>query len=196
MKIYPAIAIIEFTDIITGMKSTDLMLKKSPVSMLKAGTISGGHYITLLGGSVAAVEEAFNEGLSNAHSKIADSVFIPDISEKTFDAIMGRRLSVSEESITIIETKKLATLVGAVDKAVKATEIEIIYLRMGDSLGGRAYAIISGKLEQIEVASEIVTSIKGIQSTIIPQIDKDYAKHIEAGTRFNLHENQILEGGE
>ncbi|MFQ5584163.1 MAG: BMC domain-containing protein [Calditrichia bacterium] len=50
MKIYPAIALIEISNIAAGIKVGDAMLKKSPIALLKTGTVSRGKYLVLVGG--------------------------------------------------------------------------------------------------------------------------------------------------
>ncbi len=201
MERFPAIAIIEFNDIVTGLKATDLMLKSSPVSMLKTGTVSRGHYVTMIGGSVASVEEAYREGLSSSEGRIADMTILPDISEMAYDAILGGTRKMSKDSSGILETSSIASIVKAADSAVKGAEVDIVLMRLGDSLGGRSFIVFTGELHEIQAAIDI--GISAIQSTgkisgstIIPMIDPEFARHIEGGTRFNYNETQTLEGGE
>ena len=53
MKIYPAIAALEFDDIAAGVAATDAMLKRAPIAFFKSGTITHGRYLTLIGGTTA-----------------------------------------------------------------------------------------------------------------------------------------------
>ena len=53
MKKYPAIAVLEFSSIADALFCTDALLKKAPIAMLKSGTVSGGRYLIILGGSTA-----------------------------------------------------------------------------------------------------------------------------------------------
>ena len=64
MKQYPTLAVIEFASIADGIYCADALLKKAPISMIKAGTASQGRYLIILGGSTAAVEESLNEALA------------------------------------------------------------------------------------------------------------------------------------
>ena len=65
MKDYPAIAVLEFGSIADGIYSTDAMLKKAPIAMIKSGTVSGGRYLIILGGSTASVRRRTARPRSN-----------------------------------------------------------------------------------------------------------------------------------
>ena len=72
MKKHPAIAVIEFSDIPTGMSATDAMLKKAPIAFVKCGSITRGRYLTLIGGSTASVDESLREGLAHGGPGVLD----------------------------------------------------------------------------------------------------------------------------
>ena len=72
MKKHPALAIVEFSDIPTGMFATDAMLKKAPIAFVKCGTISRGRYLTLIGGTTASVDESLAEGLVHGGDSVLD----------------------------------------------------------------------------------------------------------------------------
>ena len=155
MKKYPAIALIEFSSIATGVIAGDAMVKKSPISMLKTGTVSRGKYLVLIGGSTASVEESFKEGLNVGVSTVVDKVFLPDIHPQVLDAMLGKRQKVSYEAFGIIETTSIAATIEAADAGIKGAVVDIIEIRMGDALGGKAFVMMSGKVEDVEAAVEI-----------------------------------------
>ena len=68
MKKFPAIAVVEFSSIADGIFCTDALLKKAPIAMLKSGTVSGGRYLVIIGGSTASVEESLNEAIAVAQA--------------------------------------------------------------------------------------------------------------------------------
>jgi microcompartment protein CcmL/EutN len=58
----PALALLEFDSVAAGIHAADLMVKRAPIALLKAGTVHPGHYLVLVGGTVASVEEAWRAG--------------------------------------------------------------------------------------------------------------------------------------
>jgi microcompartment protein CcmL/EutN len=193
MKKYPAIALIEFSSIATGVIAGDAMVKKAPISMLKTGTVSRGKYLVLIGGSTASVEESFKEGLSVGAAAIVDKVFLPDIHPQVLDAMLGERKKVIYEAFGIIETTSIAATIEAADAGIKGAVVDIIEIRMGDALGGKAFVIMNGKVEDVEAAVEIgmnAITNKALwrNKIIIPLLHEEIAKQIDISTRFAVTE--------
>ena len=201
MKKYPAIALIEFSSIATGVTASDAMVKKAPISMLKAGTVSRGKYLVLIGGSTASVEESFKEGLNVGSEAVVDKVFLPDIHPQVLDAMLGKRKKVIYESFGIIETTSIAASIEAADAGIKGAVVDIIEIRMGDALGGKAFVMMNGKVEDVEAAVEIgmnAITNKALwrNKIIIPSLHPEMAKQIDISTRFGLAEYRKLPGDE
>jgi microcompartment protein CcmL/EutN len=201
MKKYPAIALIEFSSIATGVIAGDAMVKKAPISMLKAGTVSRGKYLVLIGGSTASIEESFKEGLSVGAAAVVDKVFLPDIHPQVLDAMLGERKKVSYEAFGIIETISIAATLEAADAGIKGAVVDIIEIRMGDALGGKAFMMMNGKVEDVEAAVEIgmnAITNKALwrNKIIIPSLHQEMAKQIDISTRFALAEYRKLPGDE
>ena len=57
-----ALALLEFSGAAAGILAVDRMLKMAPVALLRCGTVHPGRYLALVGGSVAATEEAHAAG--------------------------------------------------------------------------------------------------------------------------------------
>ena len=87
MKTYPAIALIEYSSIATGILASDAMLKKAPITVIKSGTVHNGKYLVLIGGSVASVEESYVKGLAIDPDNIIDSVILPNVHQQLHDSI-------------------------------------------------------------------------------------------------------------
>ncbi|MCU0642814.1 MAG: BMC domain-containing protein [bacterium] len=201
MKKYPAIALIEFSSIATGVMAGDAMIKKAPISMLKSGTVSRGKYLVLIGGSTGSVEESFKEGLNFGASAVVDKVFLPDIHPQVLEAMLGTRRKVIYESFGIIETTSIAATIEAADAGIKGAVVEIIEMRMGDAIGGKAFVMLNGKVEDVAAAVEIgmnAITNKALwrNKIIIPSLHREMAKQIDITTRFAQAEYQKLPGDE
>ena len=201
MKKYPAIALLEISGIATGIYCADVMIKCAPITVLKSGTVHNGKYLILIGGSVASVEEAFYKGLTAAKDEIIDHVFLPDIHEQVHDAMLGQRAECSREAIGIIETASVAAIIQSTDAAIKQTDISIVEIRIADHLGGKAFSIINGEIENIQIAVEIAEERTTkpefwLGETVIPNLHRDIGAQIAQSTYFGQLKIQQLAEGE
>lgn len=201
MKRYPAIALIEYSDIASGIHAGDAMIKRAPISMLRTGTVSQGKYLVLIGGEVAPVEEAFAEGVSKGGESVVDCVILPQVHDQVYDAVLGMRMLCKAESVGIVDTRSVSAIIRCSDAAVKGAAIDIVEMRLGDQLGGKAFAIYNGSLEDVEAAIDIakdrdegLSSI--IRTKIIPKLDGEMARQLDTTTQFNKAVTQMLSDGE
>ncbi|NQU67184.1 MAG: BMC domain-containing protein [Candidatus Marinimicrobia bacterium] len=198
---YPAIAIIEFKHIPAGIFTSDAMVKKAPVTVLRSGTVHNGKYIVMLGGSVASVEESYHEGLARGEGSIIDQLFLPAVHAQVHEAILGSRLPITSESLGIIETSTLSAVVKGADKALKGTDVSLVELRLADDIGGKGLAIFCGKIEEVSTAIELARSVvepltNWLSETLIPRLSGEILKQIEHSTSFSDSKLQLLQGGE
>jgi microcompartment protein CcmL/EutN len=200
MKKAPALAILEFSDIPSGMDATDAMLKKAPVGFVKSGTITRGRFLTLIGGTEGAVEEALQEGLRRAGTRVLDHLMLADVHPRVYDAILGGRRSAGLNPLAVIETDTVATNVRAAELALKGTPVELVELRLADSgLSGKGVSIYQGELPDIEAAVEIVTAFLResggeFRYTIISAPHEALARQIGSGTSFDSASLLELDG--
>ena len=145
-KRHGAMALLEFESISTGILASDRMVKRSPVALLRCGTIHPGRFLVLVGGSVASTEEAFMAGLEvgEAERAVSGSIFLGDIHPMLHDAVLGERREITGDALAVIETHSSPALLAAVDAAVKSTPVVLSEVRLGDDLGGRALALLAG----------------------------------------------------
>jgi microcompartment protein CcmL/EutN len=190
MKKAPALAVIEFSDIPSGIDATDAMLKKAPIAFVKSGTITRGRFLTLIGGSTGAVEESLGEALFRAGGRVVDHLLLADVHPRVYDAILGGRRTSVTGSLAIIETDTVASSVRAAELALKGTPVELVELRLADSgLSGKGVSIYQGDLPDIEAAVEIVTGylreVGGeVRHTIISSPHEALGRQIGGGTSF------------
>ena len=126
---------------------------------------------------------------------------MPDIHEQVHDAILGRRNICAREAIGIVETSSVAATIQSADVAIKGTDIEIVEIRLADHLGGKAFAIFSGKIEDIQTAVEIAHEKTTNQdfwvgSKVIANLHPDMARQIDQSTYFGQIEPHLVDEGE
>lgn len=201
MNKYPSIALLEISSIASGILCTDSMIKRAPINVIKSGTVHNGKYLILIGGSVASVEESFHEGLTIAADQLIDKVFLPDIHEQVHDALFGQRSPCSEDAIGIIETSTVSASIQSADAAIKGASIDIVEIRLADHLGGKAFAIFKGDVEDVQsavaIAEERTTKSEfWLRQTVIPRLHIDMAGQIDQSTSFGQNDMLEVEGGE
>lgn len=200
-KTYPAIALIECSNLPAGISAADAMVKKSPIAMLKSGTVSQGKFLILVGGSTASVEEAYREGLRVAGRSVVDSLILPDVHPQVHRAILGHRQPCDADSLGILETHTVAAIIEAADAGVKGAEVAIVEMRLADGYGGKGYTLFSGKLEEVEAAMQIARERIGerrvITATqIIASLHPEVAREIVTNLRFSHSQKLDLPDGE
>lgn len=184
-----AIALLEFKTVATGILASDVMVKRSPIALLRCGTVHPGRFLILVGGSVASTEEAYAAGLNvgDIHGALHSKVFLGDVHPTLHDAVLGGRRDVEGDALAVVETHSSPPLLAAVDAAVKSTPVVLSEVRLGDDLGGHALALMSGDLFDVETALDICGERAGTQllaSTLLPRLDTDLRSVLDRGTRF------------
>lgn len=201
MKTYPAIALIEYASVASGVYAGDTMVKKAPISVIKCGTVHNGKYLMLIGGSVASVEESYAVGLTVCESCVLDNVILPDIHNQLHDGLLGRRIPCTEDALGIIETSTVASMLGATDAGVKGANVNIVEIRMANDLGGKALTLLNGKLEEVEAAvsiakDSVTNSDLWVRDKIIPRLHNDMRGQINRTTHFARVTLRKVEGSE
>jgi microcompartment protein CcmL/EutN len=182
-------ALLEFNTIAPGVLASDLMVKRAPIALLRCGTIHPGRFLILIGGSVASTQEAYKSGkeTGEAGGALSDSVFLGDIHPDLHDAVLGTRTDLTGDSLAVVETRSSPALLAAVDAAIKSTPVVLSEVRLGDDLDGHALALMSGDLQDVEVALDICSERAGEQllaRTLMPRLDSGLRSILDQGTRF------------
>ena len=188
-KRHGALALLEFENTPAGVLASDLMVKRAPIALLRCGTIHPGRYLILVGGSVASTEEAFAIGarLGKTEGTLRGSIFLGDVHPNLHDAVLGERRDLAGDALAVIETRSSPALLGAVDAAIKSTPVILAEIRLGDDLGGKALALLSGNLTDAETALGICADRAGEElaaRTLLPRLDPDLRQVLEQGTQF------------
>jgi microcompartment protein CcmL/EutN len=190
-KRHGALALLEFETIASGVRASDLMVKRAPIALLRCGTVQPGRFLILVGGSVASTEEAFTIGvrLGESERTLGGSVFLGDVHPSLHDAVLGERKELTGDALAVVETRSSPALLAAVDAAVKSTPVILSEVRLADDLGGHALALMSGDLTDAETALGICAERAGDQllaQSLLPRLDPDLRRVLDHGTRFGL----------
>ncbi|GAB4547889.1 MAG: BMC domain-containing protein [Anaerolineae bacterium] len=185
----PALALIEFNSIATGIQAGDAMVKKAPIASIKAGTVQPGKYLVLITGQVAEVEESLQTGVEWGGESVIDTVFLPQVHPAVVQAISGDRTEGVGPALGVIETRDVAATIQAADAGVKGAEVTLREIRLADGLGGKAFCLFQGEVQDVEAAVEIgVGSLPDpgvlINQVVIPQLHPEMGQNLETSSYF------------
>jgi len=189
MSKLPAIALIELGSVAAGTFAADKMVKRAQVDLMRAGTVQPGKYLILVGGGTAEVEESYREGMQVAGADVLDEVLLPDVHPRVVKALDGARSFNGHDSLVVLETSTVAAILRATDAAVKGAQVELAELRLGNGLGGRGVAVLTGELTDVEAAADIARrTLAGRNVTlchsIVSNVQDQFATRLEESTRF------------
>ena len=193
-----ALALLEFSSIVTGMLAGDAMAKKAPIARLAAGTVQPGKYLVLISGAVADVEESLEAGRAAGDSQLIDYVLLPQVHPSVVDTIAAgaARGGAAERpvlgpSLGVIETSTVAAAIHAADAGVKGARVSLMELRLADGLHGKGLVLFTGEVHDVEVAVDIGTRAIDasllVNHIVIPQLHGEMGANIVTVTRFGAN---------
>jgi microcompartment protein CcmL/EutN len=179
----PALALIEFNSIAIGIQAGDAMVKKAPIAGIKAGTVQPGKYLVLITGQVAEVEESLQAGVEWGGETVVDTVFLPQVHPAVVQTIGGDRVEGVGPALGVIETNDVAATIQAADAGVKGAEVTLREICLADGLGGKAFCLFRGEVQDVEAAVEIgVGSLPDpivlVNQVVIPQLHPEMGENL------------------
>lgn len=147
-----SLGLVELSSIAAGMQSADIMLKTSNVQLILSRTICSGKYMVLIGGDVAEVQSAVDAAVTTLEFAIIDTFVIPNVHPDIFPALSGHSKVEALESLGILESFSVASLIEGADAAVKAATVQLIEIRLAMALGGKAFCTITGDVAAVTSA--------------------------------------------
>ncbi|MCB8950488.1 MAG: BMC domain-containing protein [Ardenticatenales bacterium] len=186
---FPALALLEFSSIAAGIAAGDAMVKHAPVAAIQTGTVQPGHYLVLVTGDVASVEEAVKAGQEMGRETLRDQVFLPNVHPDVVRALGGQRQVPAGDALGIVETVAVAAAIGAGDAGIKGAEVDLIQIRLADGLGGKGLVFFTGLVSDVEAAVEIAATAAQphlLRQVVISQLHPDMRPNVHLG-RFGGH---------
>jgi microcompartment protein CcmL/EutN len=185
----PALALLEFSSIATGIQAADAMVKRAPIDVIRAGTVQPGKYLVLVGGQVADVEESLAAGREVGGAAVVDLVYLPQVHPEVVGAIAGGRVPQITDALGVVETTTVAAAIHAADAGIKGAEVRLVEVRLADGLGGKGIVLFSGLVADVEAAVEIGVGVLErpdllVRQVVIPQLHPEVWENVADATRF------------
>jgi microcompartment protein CcmL/EutN len=200
---HQALALLEFSNVSVGVLAVDRMLKKSPVALLRCGSVHPGRYLALVGGSVASTQEAHAAGAAVGceQNALVDEVFLGDPHPLLNAAVMGERVTPTGDAVGLCEISTSPGLLRLMDALLKDVPIGLVEIRLADDLGGHALAIFDGDLPSVQEALDMVSVRLGstaqqLGSALLPRVDETLREVLGTGTKFGACANWTPAGAE
>jgi microcompartment protein CcmL/EutN len=195
--IEPALALIEYSSIASGMQAADAVIKKAQIRVLKVGTIQPGKFLVLFGGEVGDVEESLAAGRQVGGEAVLDFVFLPVVHPEVVESVTGLRRPEPIDALGVIETTCVASTILAADAGVKGAEVHLVEIRLGDGLGGKGIVLYSGLVADVEAAVSIGVGVLRrpdvlVRQVVIPQLHPEMWANVSDSTRFR---QRVTEAG-
>ncbi len=173
-----ALGMIELNSIARGIESGDAIIKTANVQLVGAYAACPGKYIVMIRGEVSAVKSAIEVGAKTAGKSLINDIVIANLHEQVFAALSSSTELEAKGAVGVVETYSLATAVLVSDAAVKAANIELLEIRLGRGLGGKAFTVMTGDVSSVTAAVEaavVANKEDGLiaHTAIIPRISKE-----------------------
>lgn len=188
----PALAMLLLGEVPPGLRVLDALAKEAEVEVLQTGTIHCGRYLILFGGEVGPVERSWRRALDLSGSHVVDEVLLPHAEARLAPAIRAGtvRWPASGDTLGVLQAATPPALVRAVDAALKGALVDLVELRVGDGLGGKAIASLWGETHDVEAAIDLARSsfekagALGSSTAVIPRADPTVLEALGSGSRF------------
>lgn len=152
-----SIGMIELNSIARAVETADIMVKAGDVDLVFSKPVCPGKYIIMVAGDVGAVKSSVAAGLEKAGQFAVENFIIPNVDPQVLNAFNGANPIEKVNAIGVMEFFNIASSVIAADKAVKAAQVKLLDIRLGISIGGKSYVVLSGDVSAVAEAVEAAT---------------------------------------
>ena len=172
------IGMLEFTSICRGIEAADTMIKAGDVELVTAKTACPGKYMIIVTGDVGAVKAAVAAGEEVGRHYIVDRLVLANAHPQTIRSVQGVNDVKFFDALGVMEFYSLTSAVGAADAAAKSGLIELIEIRLGMAIGGKAFVTLTGDVGSVNAAIDAGrrASVKEgllLESVVIPSPSKE-----------------------
>ncbi|RCW45656.1 MULTISPECIES: BMC domain-containing protein [unclassified Halanaerobium] len=146
------IGLLEFNSISQGIKVADIMKKAADVDLILAQPTCPGKYTILISGDVSAVKSSVKSGIEKGDPFVVDHLVISRIHNQLLNAINATTEIEKVNAVGVLEYFSIASAIIGADAAAKAAQVDLIQVRLGTGLGGKAYVTFTGDVSAVKQA--------------------------------------------
>lgn len=149
-----SIGLIEVMNISKGIRITDEMLKSADITLIESGSVCPGKYVTVIGGTLSAIQAAVERAALIADDALIDKFVIGNLGDKVYEAVSGTAGASPRGALGIVETFTAASAILAADAAVKAGDVDLIEVRIARGMAGKCFVAMTGEVADVKAAAE------------------------------------------
>jgi microcompartment protein CcmL/EutN len=142
----------ELSSIAAGVEIADAMLKAANVDLVYAKASCPGKYYIMISGVVAAVESSIREGLAMGQNFVVDSLVLSKIHPQVIKAINMSSAPDGVRAVGVMEFFSVTSSILAADVAVKASNVDLIDVRLGTGIAGKSFIVLTGEPASVRSA--------------------------------------------
>jgi microcompartment protein CcmL/EutN len=154
------IGIIEYRSVAKGLAAIDKMLKASNIELIFSAVLCPGKYVAMVAGDISSVQEAEKAIQNNDSEFILSFVTLTDVEEQVLLALTATSNFGEIDTVGLLETMDVISAVVAADSIAKATNVDLIEIRLARGMGGKGFIYFNGELASVEEGMQ--TGIKAI----------------------------------
>ncbi|SHI97767.1 BMC domain-containing protein [Lutispora thermophila] len=162
-----SIGMIELNSIARAVETADTMVKAGDVDLIFSKPVCPGKYIIMIAGDVGAVKSSVAAGLEKAGQFAVENFIIPNVNPQVLNAFNGANPVERVNAIGVMEFFNIASSIIAADKAVKSAQVKLLDIRLGISIGGKSYVVLTGDVSAVNEAVEAATVAAKEAGTLI-----------------------------
>jgi microcompartment protein CcmL/EutN len=156
-----------------GVEAADAMVKAAEVDLLMASATCPGKYLVIVAGAVAAVRASVAAGRPVAADSLVDHTVIPSVHPQVVPALSAMSPAEEPRALGVLETFSMCAGLRAADEAVKSADVQLLEIRLGRGLAGKAFVLLTGEVSAVRAAaSAALTAIDEqalvLATTVIP----------------------------
>jgi microcompartment protein CcmL/EutN len=149
------------------------MVKAADVELLFSKPVCPGKFIILIFGDVGSVKASINTGQEKGAQYVVDKLLLANAHPQLIPAICGLSVVEKMNAVGVMEFFCIAAAISAADEAAKAGMVQLIEIRLGVGIGGKAYVTLTGDVSSVKeaLAAGIRTAAESgmlVASCVIP----------------------------
>ncbi len=169
---HDTLAALELVNVPAGLCALDAVCKQAHVTILFAGDIDPSRFLIVFAGDLGAVHASLDRAIAESGSDVLESLLLPQAHLDLRKALHGELLTpqmaqIDEPAMGILQTHTVIATLAAVDRALKAADVQLMRLRMATELAGQGHAVLVGEQDDLEAA--LLAAQSGVAPGIVVQ---------------------------
>ena len=165
------LGVAEATNISSGVRLMDMMLKAADVALVRGTPICSGRYMIHIAGNRDAVETSINTAVASGAPLIASFV-VSGISAQVVKALRQHTALPAGCALGVVEAKRAVACIAAADAAVKRAAVVIGRMTIANGINGKSFMVLGGNITSIEEAVAAAADVLGrelVDAVVLPR---------------------------